>query len=111
MVNLIKENNSVLLFPEGTTTRKGIPEDFKPGSFKMCSENKIKILPITLEYDKRVGRNNNDEFNVFKWFNTTATITIHEPIYHEDPETLRKLTYDTIVNPIKQKYKDRKIIK
>jgi 1-acyl-sn-glycerol-3-phosphate acyltransferase len=110
IVNLIKNKNTVLLFPEGATTRRGVSGHFKPGSFKICSDNKIKILPITIEYNKRVGRNNNDIFDIFKWYNTNATLTIHEPVYHEDPEILRQLTYDTIVNPIIKKYKERNII-
>lgn len=110
MVEIINNNDTVILFPEGDISRKGISSEFKPGSFKMCSENNIKILPITLDYNKRIGRYNNEIFNIFKWYNTEVTITIHKPIYNEDPEILQKITYNTIVNPLIQKYKERNII-
>lgn len=110
MLEIVNHNNTVIIFPEGTTSRKGIPLEFKPGSFKMCAENSIKIIPITLEYDKRIGMNQYDQFNINDWFNTGVTITIHEPIYDKDPIILQKQVYLTIVEPLKKIYIDRNII-
>ena len=111
MLRVVNENNTVIIFPEGTTSRKGIPSEFKPGSFKMCAENSIKIIPITLEYDKRIGMGQNDQFDINTWFNTGVTITIHKPIYDKDPEILQKQVHSTIVDNLKEKYKKRNIIK
>jgi 1-acyl-sn-glycerol-3-phosphate acyltransferase len=108
IVSHIKKNNLILVFPEGKTTMSGISENFKIGSFEVSSKNNIKVLPITISYNKNIS--NVFKKNYSKWIDTTATITIHKPIYHQDPEILRNLTYDIIVNPIKQKYKERNII-
>lgn len=110
MLQTVNENNTVIIFPEGTTSRKGIPSEFKPGSFKMCAENSIKIIPITLEYDKRIGMNQNDQFSINLWFNSGVTLTVHEPIYNEDPLILQKQVHSIIVDNLKQKYVDKNII-
>lgn len=110
IVKHINNNNLVLLFPEGKTSRLGISKEFKPGSFKICSDNKIKILPITIYYNKSLGYIYKKSYSLENWFNTKIDIIIHEPIYNEDPIILQKLTYNTIVNPLIKKYKERNII-
>ena len=68
MLKKLNNSNLVLLFPEGEATKSGIPQpnSFKPGSFNLCSENDIYILPITLKYDKKIGVNRNEPINIKK---------------------------------------------
>lgn len=110
ILNIINNNNTVILFPEGTVSRLGISKDFKSGSFRLCAENDISIIPITLEYNKRIGMGESDGFNPKDLYNTHATLHIHKPISNTNWEELKQETYDTIVNPIKEKYKRLNII-
>ena len=101
IIKLINNNNTVLLFPDGTTRKYGIPQDFKSGSFKLCAENNIKILPITLKFNKNIGLNTNDSVKILDWFDLKADIYIHEPIYDKNWENLRNKVFDKISEPLK----------
>ncbi len=84
IVEEINNNNTVLIFPEGTVTPKGIPQTFRPGSFEICKQNSISILPITIKYNKNLGVNPDEEAKFIDWFNTEATIYIHDIIKPDD---------------------------
>ncbi|NCC70907.1 1-acyl-sn-glycerol-3-phosphate acyltransferase, partial [bacterium] len=47
--NLIKENKSILFFPEGTRSLDGKVKDFKKGAFILALEMNIPILPVTIK--------------------------------------------------------------
>ncbi len=99
--NLIKkQNNTILLFPEGETTREAIPKSFKPGSFKLCAENNIGVLPVSLKFNKRVGGNRGDKVKISRWYNATVKVYIHEPIFDKDWESLRNKVFHTIREPL-----------
>jgi len=100
ILELIDKNN-ILLFPEGECTKSGIPVDFKPGSFKLCSENNIYILPISLEYHQDIGVNRHDKIDINKWFNISVTIHIHEPIINSNWEKLKNNVLQIIKSPLK----------
>jgi 1-acyl-sn-glycerol-3-phosphate acyltransferase len=100
MLNKIDEGDTILLFPEGKPTRTGIPTEFKPGSFRLCAENDIEILPITLEFDKKIGVDTTDPVRLEKWFNLTTTIYIHKPIFDKDWEILKNKVFDKIRTPL-----------
>jgi hypothetical protein len=76
----------------------------------MCAENSIKIIPITLEYDKRIGMNQSDNFDIKEWFNSGVTITIHKPIYDKDPKIFQEQVYHAIIDELKMKYINRNLI-
>jgi len=44
------EGNSVLIYPEGTTSKIHTTQDFKPGSFKVAFEEGIPIVPVAIDY-------------------------------------------------------------
>lgn len=45
----IKENTSILIFPEGGITKESPKlSRFKPGAFKLAIQNQVPILPVTL---------------------------------------------------------------
>lgn len=104
ILKTINNGHNILLFPEGECSRSGIPNNFKSGSFKLCSENNIWILPITLKFDKNIGVNRNDSVDINKWFNVTATIYIHKPIFHKNWEKLKDDVFHKIKEPIKIKF-------
>ena len=100
MLEVINNGDTVLLFPEGETTRSGIPVSFKPGSFKLCAENNISILPITIKYDKKIGVNRTDPIDINKWHNVTATAIVHPMIINTDPDQLQEQVFQTIRKPL-----------
>ena len=100
MLEVINNGDTVLLFPEGETTRSGIPVSFKPGSFKLCAENNISILPITIKYDKKIGVNRTDPIDINKWYNVIATAIVHPMIANTDPDQLQEQVFQTIRKPL-----------
>jgi 1-acyl-sn-glycerol-3-phosphate acyltransferase len=101
----INKNEIILLFPEGNVTKTGISKEFKPGSFKLCVENSIDILPITIIYEKKIGLNSNEQnFNsriqqFINLFGSNITLYIHEPIYDKKWDVLMDKVYNTIHKP------------
>jgi 1-acyl-sn-glycerol-3-phosphate acyltransferase len=45
--------NSIMMFPEGTRSRTGELQAFKPGAFELALEAKVPVLPIVLEGSHR----------------------------------------------------------
>jgi 1-acyl-sn-glycerol-3-phosphate acyltransferase len=100
MLDALYNNNNVLVFPEGECTKSGIPVDFKPGSFKLCSENNIWILPISLKYNQEIGVDRHEKVDINKWFNVSVNVYIHEPIFHTEWEKLKNDVLTIIKNPL-----------
>jgi 1-acyl-sn-glycerol-3-phosphate acyltransferase len=48
-IELIKKGRSMVIFPEGTRSRDGIPLPFKSGVMMIAKETKAKIVPVVLE--------------------------------------------------------------
>lgn len=48
-VELIKKGRSMVIFPEGTRSRDGVPLPFKSGVMMIAKETKAKIVPVALE--------------------------------------------------------------
>lgn len=48
-VRAIRNNNSVMIFPEGTRSLDGTLKTFKAGAFEIAKESKVSILPIVLK--------------------------------------------------------------
>ena len=115
--NLITESlnneSNVLIFPEGTTTRSGTPINFKTGIFRLAVEKQFSILPITIIYDKDVGKKDDSTLDNSNIFDNTANIYIHDMIdsntsdfYKTNDFTgLKNKTYDVICSPFNVKVK------
>lgn len=52
ILDAIKQGESVVVFPEGTTSGSAEPLPFKPALFSMAVENNIPVVPIALEYSR-----------------------------------------------------------
>ena len=80
--NKIKEclvnDTNVLIFPEGTTHRNGIPVEFKQGIFDLAVEKKMNILPITIKYNRDIGSEKGDPLNTAMLFDNEVDIYIHD---------------------------------
>lgn len=71
------KNRNIIIYPEGTSTRNGKPKDFKNGIMKLCSANYMKVLPITIKYNRDIGLNIGDKFNINNLMNLECTLHIH----------------------------------
>jgi len=90
IIEKIKSHN-IIIFPEGTSTRNGIPKSFKKGLFYTAYKNKIPIIPISLKYKKDIGINPGDKLNLSEWINETAKLEIHDEINPEDFNNIDEL--------------------
>lgn len=98
----IQNGNAILIYPEGTTTDllKTLP--FKPRTFHIAAENKVKVVPIAIEYldpkDAWIG----DDTFVRHFFQTFAkkelTCVIHygPPMWEADGALLRRKAQDWV---------------
>ena len=48
-IELINKGRSMVIFPEGTRSRDGVPLPFKSGVMMIAKETKAKIVPVVLE--------------------------------------------------------------
>jgi 1-acyl-sn-glycerol-3-phosphate acyltransferase len=79
---------SVVIFPEGTRSKTGVPGIFKKGAFKLALDLDLPILPITILGTKNILPTDTIDLRPGK-----ATMIIHKPIdagsYSE--ETMREI--------------------
>ncbi len=108
IVNSLRRGKNVLVFPEGTAHRDGVPKDFKNGIFELAVENKLRILPITIKYEKDIGSEKNEAFKNSNFFNNVADVYIHDLIEEtdecyktNDSLALKQKVFDTISEPFK----------
>ena len=107
VADYLKDNKNMLVFPEGTTRTNGIPKDFKHGIFQLAIEHNFNILPITIKYDKDIGTERGEPFNMSLLFNNNADVYIHDIIdckteeayTNKDFLALKKKTFDIICSP------------
>ncbi len=103
MLEEINNNNTILVFPEGIVTKNGIPTSFKPGSFELCKEHSISILPISIKYTTNIGVNEGDNTKFMDWFNLEPTLYIHDiinPDKFTNVNELMQKTLDVIRKPL-----------
>jgi len=107
----LNNDSNVLIFPEGTTTRSGVPINFKTGIFRLAVEKQFSILPITIIYDKDIGKKDDNTIDNTNIFDNTANIYIHDMIDSNTSDFyktndfmgLKNKTYDVICSPFKVK--------
>ena len=97
IISKIRQNENVLLFPDGTSYIDGRPHDFKSGIFNVAVENNFNILPITIIYSKNIGVQPNTKFNIFDIMNCDATI--HPVCCGQDEKELKETVFNTINKP------------
>lgn len=77
-INLLKDGNSLILYPEGTRFCKHIA-DVKPGAVMLASKAKVPIVPVGLSRIKLFGR---------------TVIRFGKPIYYTDLYDKKRITND-----------------
>ena len=99
----LKQGNSICIFPEG-----GVPEDknleltiFKEGAFRLAIDHQIPIVPITFHDNKK-----RFSYTFFSGSPGKMRAKVHEIIptsgkTQEDKRTVRKETYDLILNELR----------
>lgn len=75
---LLKNNMSIVVFPEGRRTDNGKMGTFKGGAFKLAYEFNLPVVPITIDGSYQVMPRST--FNVAPG---TIKLTLHEPIEAE----------------------------
>ena len=98
ILEIIDSGDTVLIFPEGKTTRDGKPQDFRNGIFELCAKNNISIIPITIRYNKDIGMDETHFLDFKEWFNVTCNVYIHPLISNNDMFELKKQTFDAITS-------------
>jgi 1-acyl-sn-glycerol-3-phosphate acyltransferase len=75
MARLVREQHSLIVFPEGTRSTDGTVARFKGGSFLIALEAGLPVVPISIQGSRHVmfrGR--------LMVCPGTVTVTVHEPI-------------------------------
>lgn len=90
----IKEGQSILIYPEGTTSKLPTTLPFKPRTFHMAADNHVNIIPIAIEYldpdDAWVGADTfvPHFFQVFAKRKIVCEVHFGEPMWDKDGDVL-----------------------
>lgn len=76
--NVYKKNRSVVIFPEGTRSRTGVPKPFQPNGLKTIFKKvpNAVVVPITVNNSWKVDRYGKFPYGIGNHIN----LTVHEPI-------------------------------
>ncbi len=85
--------SSIMMFPEGTRSRTGALQTFKPGAFQLAIETKTPILPIALQgtFDALPAKG-------FTIRPARITVTVLDPI---DPSTFGDSTPEALAERVR----------
>ncbi len=92
-IKLIKDGNSMVIFPEGTRSKGGPMGEFKGGSFKLATKPKVPIVPITIKGSAKLMEENGNKIKP-----GDVEIFIHPMI---DTAKLTKEEIDELPNKVK----------
>ena len=101
----IKENVSVILFPEGTRSKDGILRPFKRGAFLLASRSGKPIVPMTI-----IGSTEILPRRSFRFNRREVTVIFHEPILNpvplerKDEQVLVDKVFTIIKNTLEQNH-------
>ncbi|MBN2260450.1 MAG: 1-acyl-sn-glycerol-3-phosphate acyltransferase [Clostridiales bacterium] len=76
---LLEEGYNFVIFPEGTRSKDGLLQDFKPGSIKMAMKAKKMILPVTISGS--IGMMAKGRVKITP---ADVKVIVHEPIMSDD---------------------------
>ncbi|TCT16281.1 1-acyl-sn-glycerol-3-phosphate acyltransferase [Natranaerovirga pectinivora] len=96
-INYLKEGHSMVIFPEGTRSKRDEVGEFKAGSMKMALKSNVKIVPITIDGSYKML----EEHNKIKKVN--VNLIIHPPIdinalEKEEAKNLHEYIRNIIIN-------------
>lgn len=87
---LLKNENhqAVLIFPEGTRNFTNKLLEFKPGSFKLGTKEKVAIVPVVIKNANNIDNNSNKVSVILKYL---------KPILYDDYKNLKTLELANLV--------------
>lgn len=94
----LKRGISVLIFPEGTTSRGPGVLDYKPGMFRTCAAEGFPVIPVAVEFkNKEMAWIGDDTFlrhfiEAFGHWRIEVDVSIGAPLSGNDGEALRRHT-------------------
>ncbi len=100
-INLLKNNYSMVIFPEGTRSKGEPIAEFKAGSFKPALKSKCPIVPVTINGTYKLLEANNNKIK-----SADIELVIHKPIYVDalNKEEIDSL-HDAVQSIITRSYK------
>ncbi len=102
LLSYLNQGHSVLVYPEGTTTKSPGMAPFRPGVFRLAAENDIPIIPIAIDYNDPNDAFIDDDtfiphfFRVFGRARIKIKIHFGPAIYGNDQSILAENTKDWI---------------
>lgn len=102
------KHDNVIVFPEGTSHRDGIPKTFKSGIFELANEHDIDIIPCSIKYNKDIGldppkNGKPDKLKISDWIGVSAVVKVHDVIHSKtfkDKKELKEHAFDIIRNSL-----------
>jgi len=79
IITLIKSGNSIVIFPEGTRSFTDKLGKFKPSSFSIIQETKVRVVPVCIDGSTNIQRKGSRSITP-----GTVKITILPPISFDD---------------------------
>ncbi len=98
----LKNDLSVLIFPEGTTYEGPGVLDFKPGMFNTCAEEGFTVIPVAIEYEKRemawIGKDTFVPHFIRTFRNPVVRVSVSFglPLSGNDAQELRQIAQDWV---------------
>lgn len=104
-VNVLKDGQSLVIFPEGTRGKGGPMKPFKHGSFRMALQAEVPIVPVTIDGSFRLM-----EAQGIWMKPARVNITIHKPIptaglTKEEAAALPQLISDVVASALPEAQK------
>lgn len=102
MEKTIELGYSVLIYPEGTTTKEPTTLPFKKGAFRLAAELGVPVVPMAISYDNPDAIWHGPEsfvnhfIQMFKKYKNRIKIRYGKPIYNKDAEALLTQTQEWI---------------
>lgn len=94
-IELLKNGNSIVIFPEGTRSKTDEMLPFKKGSFKLATKSGVPVIPFAIKGTDDVFENN--KFNLKP---KTIYFTIGKPIVLSEVEDTNKDNHTLFIRSI-----------
>jgi len=103
IVQTLENGNNLLIFPEGKTSKNGVPHEFKNGIFHLAVDNALQILPITLKYKNVIDVTGTGILKFKEWLDNDVDIYIHDIVQPRKEEgflSLKERVFNVINRPL-----------